>query len=357
MNTSPNAKLLEWVRKLSVDLTPEGAITRLELWHSIEGEAGERLCTIEMADRDDDEDPDDLTQELWNESEEDASTRPQGSYQRYVVQAFRGDVREPEDQKAYVITGRAVSSLTGLGTEPPTGRGETAQGMRHRDDLHALVVRMCEATSGSTAVQLQKEREYNDKLMERVRKTTELEQDLLDRKQERDLRAAEFEAGQQRLQMLLQTANQLLPVLLTKFLTPPPGGNAASPPPLEPAAVPLGVSPEQAAPGPAAAPAPHPGQTALSPAIAPQLNAAVARDHSVGTLLSTVKPEQMQVLLGTFDEAQTLAFMEIYGSYRDAAQAAAAQQAARAGKNEDPSTTEATPPTTRRTKHGHETSN
>src|SRR5262245_56801040 len=113
MHTHPDQKLLEFIRKFRVDLTPEGTITRLELYHSIEGSMGERLATFEMADRDEDEDPDDLAQEIWDTCEEDAATRPQGSIERYVIQAFRGDTREPDEQKAFTTRGKMVTSLTG----------------------------------------------------------------------------------------------------------------------------------------------------------------------------------------------------------------------------------------------------
>lgn len=307
MKTTPNAQLLEWIRKLAVDLTPEGTITRLELLHSIEGDMGERLSTVEMADREPDEDPDDLAQELWDEACQDATTRPQGSFQRYTCRAFRADSTEPEEQKAFTMTGRAVSAMTGGSTEPPTVRGELSMNMRHADNLHAMMLRMTEATAGTAVTQLQKEREENDRLRAASYEFAKLREEMLDRSQEREIRRAEFETSQARTAQLMGVVTNLLPVVLAKFVTPPSLPQATAQ-----AVSPLGVAPEQAI-------------AQAAPTVEPV--AAVARDAAVGQLLSTVTPEQMQVLMGTFDEAQTIAFVELYGSHRQAQEQAQASQA------------------------------
>ncbi len=305
MQTTPNQKLLEWVRKFRVDLTPDGTITRIELYHSIEGAMGERLATFEMADRDDDEDPDDLAQEIWDEAEEDAATRPTGQIERYTVQAFRGDTREPDEQKSFTTHGKLVTALTGNGSEPPTIAGQTMAEMRRTNDLHALVVRMCEATAGSAAVQLQREREENNKLRETGYKYEQLRQELLDRAQDRELARKDAESSQQMNNMLLGTLVQLAPVILTRLLAaPPPAG----------AAMPLAPPPPPPAPHP---PAPRPvtASTATPPpeAVAP----VVERDRAVAELLGSVNAQQMQALLATFTEAQTAAFLGIYTSFRE----------------------------------------
>lgn len=318
MKTTPNAQLLEWIRKLAVDLTPDGSITRLELYHAIEGNAGERLSTVEMADRDEEEDPDDLAQELWDEACQDASTQPQGTHQRYIVRAFRADSTEAEEQKAFTLTGKAVSALVGGSTEPPTARGELSMNMRHADNLHAMVIRMTEATAGTAVTQLQKEREENNRLRAASYEYAKLREEMLDRSQERDIRRQEFQTGQARTAQLLGVVTNMLPVLIAKFVTPPALATGTAQ-----AASPLGVAPTDAMAA-AAAPA--------APA------AAVARDAAVGQLLSTVTPEQMQVLIGTFDETQTLAFVELYGSHKQASEQAeqAAAQAAQAAQQAAP---------------------
>lgn len=303
MQTTPNQKLLEWVRKFRADLTPEGTITRIELYHSIEGQMGERLATFEMADRDDDEDPDDLAQEIWDEAEDDSASRPQGQIERYVVQAFRGDTREPDEQKAFTTIGKLVSALTGNGSEPPTMLGQTAAEMRRTNDLHALVVRMCEATAGSAAVQLQREREENNKLRETAFRYEELRQQLLDRSLDRELQRKDAEASQQMNNMLLGTLVQLAPVILARLLAAPAPAGAALP--LQP---------------PPPAPAPRSAQPATStePSSSAEAPAPVVETYrAVADLLGTVTPQQLQGLLQTFTEEQTRRFLGIYTSIRE----------------------------------------
>jgi hypothetical protein len=322
MQTTPNQKLLEWVRKFRADLTPEGTITRVELYHAIDGEMGERLATFEMADRDEDEDPDDFAQEIWDEAEDDASTQPTGSFQRYIVKAYRGDTREPDEQKSFTTTGKLVTALTGNGSEPPTHRGEIMQGMRERGDLHNLVVRLCEATSGSAAVQLQRERDENNRLREVGYKYEQLRQELLDKSLERDLARKDAENSAQQMSMLWGTLIQLAPVVLSRILAPPPVAGAALP--LQP------MAPQPGAPSPGAqspgAPHAHPGPTdptVRQPAgtVGPEANQASApvneRDRAMADLLATIKPEQMNKLIGAFDEQQMQTFLAVYTSYRD----------------------------------------
>lgn len=307
MQTTPNQKLLEWVRKFRADLTPEGTITRVELYHSIEGQMGERLATFEMADRDDDEDPDDLAQEIWDECEEDACTRPTGQIERYVVQAFRGDTREPDEQKAFTTRGKLTTALTGNSSEPPTMMGQTMAEMRRTNDLHSLVVRMCEATAGSAAVQLQREREENNKLREVGFKYEQLRQELLDRSLDRELQRKDAEASQQMNTMLLGTLVQLAPIILTRLLAaPPPAG----------AALPLQPTPPATAAAPKGPRAPSPGPSGAE--ASPEPAAPVVETYrAVADLLGSVTPQQMQGLLSTFTEEQTARFLGIYTSIRE----------------------------------------
>jgi hypothetical protein len=295
MHTTPDQRLLEFIRKFRVDLTPEGTITRLELYHSIEGGMGERLATFEMADRDDDEDPDDLAQEIWDEAEQDAGTRPTGSVERYVIQAFRGDTREPDEQKSFTVRGKLITGLIGNGSEPPTPAGERWAEMRRTNDLHALVVRMCEATAGSAAVQLERERQENNRLREVAFEYEKLRQQLLDNSLDRELKRKEAEASGQQMQMLFGALLQMAPLVLGRLLaTPAPPGAAL---PLQPA--------------PAAAAAPPPASASSTP------EHVVVRDAMIARLLETFSLEQMQGMLGTFDAAQKQQFLAVYTSYRE----------------------------------------
>jgi hypothetical protein len=297
MHTTPDQRLLEFIRKFRVDLTPEGTITRLELYHSIEGSMGERLATFEMADRDEDEDPDDLAQEIWDEAEADSATRPTGSVERYVIQAFRGDTREPDEQKSFTCRGKLVTGLIGSGSEPPTPAGERWAEMRRTNDLHALVVRMCEATAGSAAVQLERERQENNRLREVAFEYEKLRQQLLDSSLDREIKRKEAEASSQQTQMLMQALFQLAPLVLKRLLlTTAPSGAAL---PLQPA--------------PAPSPPPPPGPSPAAPAPAH----VEVRDAMIAKLLETFTMEQMQTMLGAFDANQKQQFLAVYTSFRE----------------------------------------
>ncbi len=303
MHTTPDQKLLEFIRKFRADLTAEGTITRIELYHSIEGGMGERLGTFEMADRDDDEDPDDLAQELWDSAEEDAGTRPTGSVERYVVQLFRGDTREPDEQKAFTVRGKLTTGLIGNGSEPPTPAGERWAQMRQTNDLHALVVRMCEATAGSAAIQLERERQENNRLREVAFEYEKLRQQLLDNSLDRELKRKDAESSNSQMQMLFGTLMQLAPIVLQRLLTPaPPAG----------AAMPLGAAPAMAAAAAApSAPAP------AAPGPAPVPTHVLMRDARIAQLLESVSIEQMQTMLAAFDNDQRQAFLAVYTSFRE----------------------------------------
>lgn len=294
MITTPNHRLLEFIRKLRVDLTPEGSITRFELYHTVDGDQSERLETFEMADRPEDEDPDDLAQEIWNVAEEDAESRPQGSHQRYVVQAYRGDTREPDAQRAFTTIGKLVSSLVGGDTEPPTPRGMVAADMRRTNELHAMLVRVCEHTAVSAAASLDRERQENQRLREMGFQAEKMRQELLDRSNEREIARQNAQAWNQQMQMLTGMLIQFAPLLLQRFLAPPPAPGAAQPLQALP-----GPQPPVQAPGPGA----HP--------------VVAARDTAMAGLLGTVSPEQIQKLMDTFTPEQTQQFLGIYSSYRD----------------------------------------
>ena len=222
MHTTPNARLLEWVRKFRADLTPEGTITRVELYHSIEGEMASG-CHVREGGRDDERTRDDF-QEIWNEG------RRKRQRPREVYSAMLSGLREkpkPDEQKAFTNQGSHHGDH-GTGASA-TARGEIMAEMRRTNDLHALVVRMCEATAGSAAVQLQREREENNRLREQTFEYEKLRQAMLDRQLERDIARDDAKAAAAQTQMLWGTLVQLAPVIMTRLLAQPAPAGAALP--------------------------------------------------------------------------------------------------------------------------------
>ena len=302
MKTPPAKPLLEWIRKRRVDLTPAGLITRIELWHAIDGDPGELLATFRMEDRPDDEDPDDLAQEIWDEATEDSATRAQGSFQRYFVRAFRGEDPVPEEQKAFLCQGTAISTLIGSDSESGTPRGMLIQERRQNDNLHAMVITMAQSVAGNLAQRVEKQGAEIDMLYQQRRQFFELEQRMKDREHERAIEREERERQAARIDQLLEGGMMLVktfgPMLLQKFMTPaapamPPGFMGGPLPP--------------------------------SSTLHPRAAAAVARDTAVSSVLESLTPEQIASIAGTLSPEQQLAFLELYKSYSEAA--AASEQA------------------------------
>ncbi len=305
-SSPPNKTLLEWVRKRKADLSPGGQISKIELWHVVDGEAGERMCVFNLEERNEDEDPDDLCQEIWNEAMEDAETRVQGSMQRYVVQAYKGSDTQPDETKPFLLTGRAMSSLIGNGSETPTNRGLIAQEMRQNDNLHAMVIRLCESSAGTLARQNQELREETSKLYAERRQYAELEQKMLDRQHERDMEREEKARASEQWGQLVSMALGLGPMILSKFLAAGPVAGSFGPP-----------QPPGAPNVPPAAGGASPAGGGVESTIAPNMAAQAARDMSAGNILATLRPEQLSAIFNLLDPQQAMALMELYQSFRE----------------------------------------
>lgn len=297
MNTQPNRQLQEWIRKRRADLTPDGLISRIELWHVIDGEGGEPLSTYVIADRPEDEDPDDLTQEIWNEAEEDAATRPQGSYQRYAVRAFRGDDAMPEETKAFLCSGRAITALIGSDSESASPRGLIAQERRQNDNLHAMVIRMCEGMAGHLERRTAAQNEEITDLYRERRALFDLEQKLKDQEHQRELEREEKRRSAERLDSIMTAGLTILqsmgPLILSKVLAGPAAGPAAA------------IAGGMGMPNPAT--------------LHPRAAEAIARDSAVSGVLESLDFEQVKTIAGSLRPEQQLAFLELYKSYSEAA--------------------------------------
>ncbi len=327
----PNKTVLDWVAKRRTSMSEDQQlISRFELWHAVDGEVSEPLGRYDMETRDDDEDPEDLVQEIWNDATHDASTRPQGSYQRYVIKAFRGQGNEPDEAKAFALTGSAVSSAMG-GTESPTPRGMVAQEMRQNDNLHGMVIRLADASAGQLAAQLREAREENANLLSQRSRLLDIEQRLLDRAHEREMDRLERSKSGERMDMVLGMLTTFAPMILSKLFEgkalPGPiaalmGSGAMPGAPVAPAGYP---SPE---PG-----APSPSSSGLDPEQANRIRRTMARDTGVGNLLGTLEADQLKAIAGHLRPDQAMGFMQLYQDFRD--EAVHSQQQASSSPEDD----------------------
>jgi hypothetical protein len=332
----PNKKLVDWIAKRRTDLTEVGLISRFELWHVEDGALGERLGLYEMETRDDDEDPEDLVQEIWSDAIDDSQTRPQGTFQRYVVKAYRGESHEPDESKAFNLTGASVSGYSS-GSESPSQRGLMAQEMRMSDNLHGMMMRMAEGSSGQLAKQLEEAREREATLLMQRSRLLEIEQRLLDRSHEREMDKIERAKSAERMDMMLGMVTNLAPLLLSKLFEgkslPGPigavlgaaGGMMGGGEPGSGSQVPgsgSGPDPEPRTPDPAAVAAHN------------RVRRVLARDEGIGHLLSTLNGDQVSALAGILRPDQAMGFMQIYQDFRDESQERGTQRTDSHGSEE-----------------------
>lgn len=273
----PSSHLTEWVRRVTTDVTEDGGISRIELVHQVDGEGGEMLQRYRMDEREEDEDPDDLCQEIWDAAVHDASTRPYGSHQRYVACAYRADNQpEPETTHPFVITGRAGMNQFG-DTEGPTSRGAQAQEMRHSENLHRMMMMMTESVAGRQAREIDRLERRNEGLQNQANEHIRLRERLADKAHERALALARDTRNAQLVDGVLTSLASLVPIVAAHFMSK--------------------GAPIQSSKG--------------------ALPAAAARDRGIGELIKTLTEEQMAAIFGALRPDQQIAFVEAYKSYRD----------------------------------------
>lgn len=259
--------VLRWIKFQVADLTEKGPITRVEVWHSIEGEGAER-CQVFGVEQG--ASVDELAQMVWDTAEHDASTRTPGVTQRYSVAAYRGENIEHEGQHPFNIRGHGTGGLMlGQDTESPTERGQTAHMMRHDGDMHRMMMLMANSTAGALATELDRERKRRELVEDRMLDVTRLYQEVLDKKQERELEAAREATKARRQDELMGMVMSMMPLMLSKLL----GGGAEG-----------GMG-------------------------------AVLRDQAIGKFLKSLSREEGEALLSSLSGPHRMAFLEFYTSY------------------------------------------
>jgi hypothetical protein len=307
MRSIPNQQLAEWVRKQRVDLTPDGLITRLELWHVVDGEGGTILATFMMEDRPENEDPDDLVAEIWGVTEDDASTRTDGSYQIYALRAFRADDTTPEITKRFRCDGRLLGTLVGTDSLAPTPRGAMGQELRHTENLHAMMIQMAKTLTTDLERRSAQQANEIEHLQAARRQSFELEQRYRDREHERQLEREERAKKDERTDQLLTAGLGMLstfgPIIMQKVLAS-----------LD-AKLPGGIDDDDDD-GP---PSPRRRRPRPSP-MPPSVQGAVARDQKTSAMLEGLTREQIEKIARTLSPEQQLGFLDLYKSYSEASQ-------------------------------------
>lgn len=212
---TPDSKLAPWLRKQLRQLGERGIVTRVELFFATEGEGIGRLAAIPVAEG---VDVDELTQEVWDTAERDASTRAVGMPQRYVLAGFLEEDSVPVCQFPFIINGGGSgTAIISASSEPANEKGEIAQRLRHTEQLHKMLIEQTAYTSAALRKELEEERRirtgYETKFMEML----EIQQQLMDRKHERDMERARMEASQRRHDEIMGLVGTVLPVVAAQF--------------------------------------------------------------------------------------------------------------------------------------------
>lgn len=274
--------LLKWLKRQALDIhvgdeEPQ-PLCRIDLVHTIEGEGFEKLESMRYTD---DTDVEAFAAQVYSAAEHDASTRISGSIQRYVVLAFRDSSERAlhESSHAFVIRTNTAKLLMGGDTEPPTEKGVTAHYMRHDENMHRLLMQGTEALFGRVGTELQRETARRIAAEERNDKLKEREEDLLDRKFERELLRARELNQAKFFSELAGLVTTVAPLVLGRLLAGKEGVMAPN-----------------------------------------------ARDLSIQKFMKNLSPDEIKGVIGSLKEGNQISLMEIYSSYAESEKAADAKK-------------------------------
>ena len=218
---SSQHELKRWLENSTDDIIDgQGPVHRYELYHQVDGGAGEKLGQFAPASSP--SDVDDIVAAIWDAAEIDAKTRS-GRPERYAVVEYRIDPDSEEplgdytNQIAFVLRDRAAPPSMFGDTESPSGQGLQAQQMRHNE---RLMQQLTALTEGSVGRLMSENRDLSKRLetmQSKFFEVAELHQKLLDRSSERAIEQAEAQASAQRKDAMFDFLMQMAPLILAKF--------------------------------------------------------------------------------------------------------------------------------------------
>jgi hypothetical protein len=312
--TTADDKLVKWMLRMLSTMTENGRVSRVELFHTIEGAAADRCIALGIEEG---QDVSELAQELWDVAEHDASTRDFGMPQRYVVRLF--DTPSGDDHLAvypFTIRGRATSPYSDSGSEPANERGMMSQFMRTIENQNRLLVHGAALTSAELERAVNRARIAEDRELA----TRRLHEELLDRGAEREIEKAKKLMTAQRTNEIIGQVIPLIPLLVAKFLQGT--GLPAAPQLAEKSAFDTEIeaflkslSPEetrgimQSLRGVNQLTMVEIWKSYQAPA---NLSASTSREMSVGKFLKALSPEETRGILRELTEEHRKAFIDIY---------------------------------------------
>jgi len=219
----PDQRLLKFCHRALGEVLERGQVTRVELLHS-SGDGRDLLDTLDVPEEGD---PKDFAQEIFDVAFAHAETMA-GTVQRYTCLAYFNDEPRHAYQVAFICNSRGMLLEGEEHTEPANLKGTLAHFMRHNENNHKLLVGSLGEIIGSLKSSLREETDQRRALQDQVDRTFILNQQLLDRSQDREIERAKADRRDQRMDQLLGTAMNVLPALLQRMSTPsdvPSGGS------------------------------------------------------------------------------------------------------------------------------------
>lgn len=256
-----------WLRKQLMVMKAEGRCTRIVLRHVVQGnkvgnEVASWNCPIELDEQ--------WIQDTVNEVETSAHTDAGGlgGPQKYMLFAFF-ERSEAKPLARFPFLEHASDDVGGgdgdeLDTESPNAKGLTAQLMRHNEALMRTTMMGITQIIGTLQRQVSKQSETIEKLVQEKFDNLDTMEQLLGKKQERELEMREAETKQKLLTDAAEKAMALMPIVVSKLTG-------------------------KALPG-----------------------APTANDELLKTFLSTITPEQLDKLTSILSPEQTMVVLELY---------------------------------------------
>lgn len=220
----PDQRLLKFCHRALGEVLERGQVTRVELLHS-SGDGRDLLDTLDVPEEGD---PKDFAQEIFDVAFAHAETMA-GTVQRYTCLAYFNDEPRHAYQVAFICNSRGMLLEGEEHTEPANLKGTLAHFMRHNENNHKLLVGSLGEIIGSLKSSLREEIDQRRALQDQVDSTFILNQQLLDRSQDREIERAKADRRDQRMDQLLGTAMNVLPALLQRLSTPSDAPSGGSP--------------------------------------------------------------------------------------------------------------------------------
>lgn len=270
----PSPELVKWVARALSEVDETGGLSRLELYHAIDGEGIERLQVFRI-DTEETPTAERLAEDIMATAELDADSRTMELKQRYEIRSFIGDNAENESIFGFIITPTSRAGMPhGSSTHAPNERGLIGQMMTHDERNHQLMISSAEATIGRLTREVMNKDKIISAQQELTIKVHELVQKLQDRTHERDLERAEQTQSAKRWDDFMGLIMTMVPLVMAKVLGPKAEAIAA-----------------------------------------PALPQKAARDESTMQFLQTIRPDQFNKILSVLETTQQIGLVQLLQSY------------------------------------------